>query len=539
MGGYLWLKDPSFLNYEETIHTIQPTSLNEAQQAELRSAYRNKSTPELLLSFLIFKLCTFTPLVNVMPTVISTCETLHLTKPLFWVIKKTVFRQFCGGENEEEVIPVMQQLKQEHIGSILDFSIEADLKQDKPHYKKVNVDFRQESNHRADAVLETMKKSVDAAAAVPHNMVAVKVTAMGSPILLETISNIFNYVDNLFYSLAVDGRLDFGRFETVVKNLPGYSPKVMSEGDMKQLFERVDQDKDGFVDYIDFTRDVIPNCAKLTPLFMRSAERMLLSDDTHLPAALTMEDVSDMSLMLKRLEGLCLHAQQKKVKLMIDAEQSYFQPAIDHLALHLARVYNRQTDEPLVFNTYQLYMKKAYSKLRMGLLASQREQFHFGAKIVRGAYMVSERERARVCKIEDPIHDSIDDTHKAYNDAINLLLEAISVVTPGTPRVQFMVASHNNYSVKYTCRRMKELGLSPNSGDVSFGQLMGMKDFTTYNLAKDGFAVYKYIPYGPVENVIPYLLRRAQENNAVLGGNTEDVQRLWSELKLRARSVFT
>ncbi len=131
-------------------------------------------------------------------------------------------------------------------------------------------------------------------------------------------------------------------------------------------------------------------------------------------------------------------------------------------------------------------------------------RYWFAAKVVRGAYMVQERERAASMGYPSPIHDTLADTHTCYNTAVSLIL--------AHPRRNLLVASHNQGSVEHTVRVMAERGIDRESGGVYFGQLLGMADRLTYPLAAHGYKAYKYVPYGPIKEVIPYLLRRAQEN---------------------------
>jgi proline dehydrogenase len=160
------------------------------------------------------------------------------------------------------------------------------------------------------------------------------------------------------------------------------------------------------------------------------------------------------------------------------------------------------------------------------------------AKLVRGAYLVSERERAARYGYPDPTHPNIDATHACYQRCSDLVLGRMKKHEPeaGTKGCEFMVASHNQASVEYVLERMEALGIAPsgpNSG-VYFGQLLGMSDHLTFLLGAKGYRAYKYVPYGPVEEVVPYLLRRAQENAAMLGkGAPLELSMLRQELARR------
>jgi proline dehydrogenase len=190
-----------------------------------------------------------------------------------------------------------------------------------------------------------------------------------------------------------------------------------------------------------------------------------------------------------------------------------------------------------------MYTKSAQGRMELDEELSRRENYVFAAKLVRGAYMVSERKRALDMGYPSPIHDTLENTHDSYNGGVKFLLnrlrqhqqstnEALSVYN--SPIV-FMVASHNRESVMLTVEEMEKNQISPHSGIVLFGQLFAMQDQISYTLSHHGYASYKYLPYGMIDEVIPYLLRRAQENSAVLGGPgvAHERQLIWDELKGR------
>ena len=167
----------------------------------------------------------------------------------------------------------------------------------------------------------------------------------------------------------------------------------------------------------------------------------------------------------------------------------------------------------------------------MDIERSERHSYHFGAKLVRGAYMEGERALAESLGYESPIHDTIENTHNCYNDAVAYLLRQSK--ESGDRKVEMMLASHNQQSIEKAITVMDELDIDPQASTICFAQLYGMSDNLTYNLGQNGFRSYKYVPYGLVGEVMPYLVRRANENSAIAGGAGKELQMIRAELKRR------
>ncbi|CAO3672501.1 unnamed protein product [Umbelopsis ramanniana] len=495
--------------------TSTPTStLAELDDMGNRIAVRSKSTYDLWLSLGIYKACASSWIVNLAPHLISAAEKMGLSTPVYWVIKSSFFAYFCGGETADECIPVMEKLTRSGIGSILDLSIEADID---------HAGDRQEYAESAEHVTQLTLKSVGAAAQ-ENGMAAIKVTAFSSPMTLLSLNKWFDHAREEFAShMDQHGRIDRKTLLDITSKLS------MGKSQVDLMPEQVTD-----VDWIDYMRLVSPQNPKAQQVMM--------------DAGVSNEDLADFKHCIDRLERVCDLAKTKHVKIMVDAEQSYFQRTIDHIAMILQAKYNHRlndddTSMPVVLNTYQMYTKEAQSKLAIDVELARREGFVFGAKLVRGAYMVSERKRAAELGIPSPICDTLQDTHNSYNGGVVFLLNkihqhAIDTNQPtslsSTPIV-FMVASHNRDSVKLTIKEMDRNGVLPRTGVVTFGQLFGMQDQISYCLGKNGYSIYKYLPYGQIQEVIPYLLRRAQENSAIFGGGAVTMERklMWDEAKTR------
>lgn len=395
----------------------------------------------------------------------------------------------------------MENLKAFAVNSILDLSVEADLDATSSSTTESDEKTRQRVNKHADSVAEQIRTCIETASHQPQAFAAVKITALGSPLVLQRVTTTLSALEEAFESLDTNdtGRLNKEGFTALVRMIP--NPTI---GSADQLFQEADTDNDGYVDWVDVKSTLSFNMRESRELFLAS------ESSTCIPG-LSKEDLHDYGVMLHRLETLCDQALSIHTRLMIDAEQTYFQLAINTVVLHLQQKYNakaRRSDVgPLVFNTYQMYLRVASKRLREDYKHSQRNGYVLAAKLVRGAYLNSERQRAKDLDLADPICDSIEATHAAYDAGIQFLLREIGSATLAATGAVVVVASHNKDSVIKACRQMQAQGIAPGEGVVMFGQLLGMCDQMSYTLGAHGYGIYKYVPYGPIQQVIPYLLR--------------------------------
>uniref|UniRef100_A0A8C3HEI8 Proline dehydrogenase n=1 Tax=Chrysemys picta bellii TaxID=8478 RepID=A0A8C3HEI8_CHRPI len=226
---------------------------------------------------------------------------------------------------------------------------------------------------------------------------------------------------------------------------------------------------------------------------------------------------------LLRLDGVT--QVRAGVRVLVDAEYTYVNPALTLVTLALMGRWNRA--QPWVWNTYQCYLQDCLVRLGADAALAERRGFCFGVKLVRGAYLEQERRLARERGYPDPLHPTWEATNHSYQHCLDLLLE---LVARDGQQCQLIVASHNETSVSHAIRRMEELGIAKDGGAVCFGQLLGMCDHVSLALGQAGYAIYKSIPYGAVEDVLPYLVRRAQENQSVLQGIRKERDLLRREL---------
>ncbi|XP_074787066.1 hydroxyproline dehydrogenase [Athene noctua] len=231
---------------------------------------------------------------------------------------------------------------------------------------------------------------------------------------------------------------------------------------------------------------------------------------------------------LRRLDDVVGFAASRGVRVLVDAEQNSVNPA---LSLATAALMGRHNGaEPWVWNTYQAYLRDGRRRLLGDAEAARRRGVCFGVKLVRGAYLEHERRRARAGGRPDPVHPTLQETHRSYGECLEA---ALALAARDGPRVGVMVATHNEDSVRQAAARMEALGIPRRDGSVCFAQLLGMSDHVSLALGQAGFAVYKSVPYGAAEAALPYLARRAQENRGVLGANGRERHLLARELRRR------
>lgn len=226
----------------------------------------------------------------------------------------------------------------------------------------------------------------------------------------------------------------------------------------------------------------------------------------------------------KRVSQICLSAFESDQPVFIDAEESWIQPAIDELANENMEMYNKR--KAIVYNTFQLYRTDRFDFLTESIKQGKTRSYHIGAKLVRGAYMEKERKRAAEMKYTSPIQPDKESSDKDYDRALELCMDNIDVMG-------LCAGTHNENSSLYLVELMAKKNISPSDKRVYFSQLYGMSDHISYNLSLNGYNVAKYVPYGPVKEVLPYLIRRAQENTSVKGQTGRELNLIIKEKKRR------
>lgn len=239
---------------------------------------------------------------------------------------------------------------------------------------------------------------------------------------------------------------------------------------------------------------------------------------------LTESEKQQWANVVKRYDDVFQVASKYGIRVLIDSEHSWMQDAADHLCEEMMVKYNKE--KPIVFNTLQLYRWDRFDYLKKEHQKAKEGGYKIGFKIVRGAYLEQENDRAKEKNYPTPICKSKKDTDDNFNQVMTYMLENLEDIS-------IYIGTHNEESTYLAMEVMEKLGIAKNDDRVWFGQLYGMSDHITFNLAELGYNVSKYIPFGSVKDVMPYLIRRAEENTSVAGQTTRELSLLQKEMKRR------
>lgn len=236
------------------------------------------------------------------------------------------------------------------------------------------------------------------------------------------------------------------------------------------------------------------------------------------------EEIKEWDRVRERMYTICEVAAEKNIGVLIDAEESWIQDPIDRLTMEMMEAFNKE--RVIVYNTIQLYRHDRLSFLKLSHKIAQEQGFKLGMKLVRGAYMEKERERAIEKGMPSPIQKDKLATDTDFNESIRFCIDHINDIS-------VIIASHNEDSNLFAANLMQERGIDHQHPHIHFSQLFGMSDHITFNLAKEKLNVSKYLPFGPIKEVIPYLMRRAKENSSVSGQTGRELTLITKELKRR------
>ncbi|MBD0277104.1 MAG: proline dehydrogenase family protein [Flavisolibacter sp.] len=353
--------------------------------------------------------------------------------PIRGAVKKTIFRQFVGGETLDETVPVAKKLAEFHVQVILDYGVEG--KEGETNFDKARDEF--------------IRVIRFAATQTNVPFMSVKVTGLARNALLEKMDTLMH---------AAEGHSLINCYNTALQQL-------------------------------------------------------------------TMEELQEWYRVVDRMKDISITAQETGVGFLVDAEESWVQDPVDAVTMLMMDQFNKE--RLVIYNTVQLYRHDRLSFLEKCYKAADERNFLLGVKLVRGAYMEKERQRAQEKGYASPIQVDKAATDADFNDAVKFCIGHLN-------RFGIIVATHNEYSNLLATELLQDKGLPLNHPHVHFSQLYGMSDNITYNLAKAGCHVSKYLPFGPINDVVPYLMRRAQENTSVGGQTNRELSLIRKELKRRA-----
>jgi proline dehydrogenase len=485
-------------------------------------AFAPKSTGELFRGWCVLYFCSFGALVRRSSQMYDLSQRVLGGSLTHALIEKTLFRHFCAGVDEQDIIKPIMRLRAVGVGGILDYAAEA-KEEDTEDITEGTIPLKSSARSRVhlyegeakcDENTKIFLHAVRAVRNVSDNgFAAVKLSGLGEPALLERMSEALIEMER-FFSVLLESSTRLS-YESFLSKWQTHF-HIESVDKIRAVFDKLDLDRDGWIDLVDWTSNIS----------LVDASELLLTCKIHgqlYKSALTRSELEKLRNLLNRCDQICGLAADLNVRVMLDAEWTAIQPAIDHIVLQMQKKYNRS--HAIVFGTYQAYLRGSAARVDQDVERSVREQWKFGAKIVRGAYMVSERERSARLNLPCPIWETYEETEENYHRIIEKLIS--------NPATEIMVASHNESTMNFVIRAMAKFD-KPKSA-VSFGQLMGMADNLTFTLGANNFQAFKYIPYGPVDEVMPYLIRRTQENSTLLGtpAVVKERKMLFAEVKRR------
>lgn len=531
------------------------------------AAFKSKTTFELIRAYFVYMLCSSEFLVENNMKIMKLTKAITGDKLFVQLMKSTFYGHFVAGEDRFLIVPCLERLRSFGVKPILDYSVEEDLSQEEAEKREVEASVSSSgmslsgepssAQYSVDKTfadrrykvqsartyfylneatcernMETFLECLDAVkgATFGTGITAIKLTALGRPQLLLQLSDVIMQARDYMKQLAGTHGNVLTHHKTL-SDLERYLSNFSDKKEVQAFLDKIQHDKDGILHLFPWTGIINEDC-ELSDTFRvpdpaTGQMRRLISQ-------IPPKEEEMFRNMIRRLNTIVKAAQDLDVRIMIDAEQTYFQPAISRITLEMMRKYN--TEKAIVFNTYQCYLKNTYKEVCTDLEQAKRQHFYFGAKLVRGAYIEQERARAAALGYEDPTNPSFEATTEMYHKTLTECLRRIRILKDAgedPKKIAIMVASHNEDTVRFAIEKMNEIGIHPEDKVICFGQLLGMCDYITFPLGQAGYSAYKYIPYGPVNEVLPYLSRRAQENKGVLQKIRKEKRLLLSEITKR------
>ncbi|XP_011054081.1 PREDICTED: proline dehydrogenase 1, mitochondrial [Acromyrmex echinatior] len=531
------------------------------------AAFKSKTTMELMRAYFVYQMCSIEYVVENNMKVMKMVKSILGEKLFTKLMKATFYGHFVAGEDEVQITPVLDRLRQFGVKPILDYSVEEDISQEEAERREVQASVSEAGDEKREGPLKkyhveksfadrrykvssartyfylneaSCERNMDifircleavASASMGIGITAVKLTALGRPQLLLQLSEVIMRARQ--YTSDVIG----GEGAVLAHHAkPDDFKKKFEEARIKdtevqKFLQKIQSDKEGVIHLFPWS-GILDENYELSETFQ--VPDIKTGKMVRLMSQLTSKEEEMFRNMIRRLNNIVTVAENLDVRIMIDAEQTYFQPAISRLTLEMMRKYNAK--KAVVFNTYQTYLQDAYNEVKTDLEQAERQNFYFGAKLVRGAYIEQERARAAAMGYPDPTNPTFEATTESYHKTLMECLRRMKQYKDkgeDPKKIGIMVASHNEDTVRFAIEKMKEIGISPEDKVICFGQLLGMCDYITFPLGQSGYSAYKYIPYGPVKEVLPYLSRRAQENRGILKKIKKEKRLLLNEITRR------
>ena len=352
-----------------------------------------------------------------------------------------------------------------------------------------------------------------------------------TPFIMKTGLPVHGIIKQTIFKQFVGGET-LEETATVGKKLDQYGVKVILDYGVegKEGEEQFDIATEEFMRVIAYasTQDNIPFISIKVTGLARFGLLQTLNEAPRLRSGIHDNEAEreEWEAVKSRMYSICELAAQKNIGVLIDAEESWIQDPVDRLCIEMMQEFNKE--KAVVYNTVQLYRHDRLAFLQMSHKICAQQGIILGIKLVRGAYMEKERERAASLGYPSPIQPDKASTDRDFDAAVAYCLEHLSTIS-------VIIASHNEASNMKAAQLMEQLGIAHEHPHVHFSQLYGMSDHITFNMAKEGFQVSKYLPFGPIRDVIPYLMRRAQENSSVSGQTGRELSLLNREMARRKK----
>jgi len=511
---------------------LQHESLRSPDFNNHKDAFKHKTTWEVLRAYVIFKLSSMKIFVDHQNTILRLLRTCLGRRLFTFVMRHTLYGQFLAGDTRATVLGAGKRFKSYGVVPMYAYTAkeihgikgEGELNYDDPLWQTNfnalmdEITIAKESSEGG----ETVKMSGKYTFLVTHD-------------IMESCTSVIDYQRKLIeLCVGRDASLSSVPIHTPALNIPS-----------QKVSECVRHALSGVREYAETMGLIAPDlpCSStnIDSFTTNMATHMALLDSPDLASLLKEENLGvvrptmnpqqrkEFSKLWIWLQKLAEEAERNNISILMDAEQTYLQLAMDNLALDLMRRYNR--DRPVIHNTYQNYLKCTYSVVDRDFRMSEAEGFCLGLKPVRGGYMEEERQLAAAQGYPDPINDSYEATSEMYEKSARLILNKIQQSSPG--RVQVTFATHNEATVLNIIKMMRDLNIVPHKNNIAFAQLLGMRDHIAGPLAEAGHTAHKLLHYGPVEQSVAYMSRRLQENRSGLATAGHERDLLGKELKRR------